>query len=43
MVRLKEIKMQNGKVFLITGANSGLGYETSKISTREGCNSHHVL
>ncbi len=36
MVRLNEIKMQNGKVFLITGANSGLGYETSKFLIERG-------
>ena len=36
MVRSNEIKMQNGKVFLITGANSGLGYETSKFLLGKG-------
>ena len=36
MVRLNEIKKQNGKIFLITGANSGLGYETSKFLLEKG-------
>ena len=36
MFRLSEIKRQDGKVFLITGANSGLGYETSKFLLERG-------
>ena len=36
MLRLNEIKSQNGKVFLITGANSGLGYETSSFLLEKG-------
>ena len=36
MVRLNEIKKQDGKIFLITGANSGLGYETSKFLLERG-------
>lgn len=36
MVRLNEIKSQEGKIFLITGANSGLGYETSKFLLERG-------
>lgn len=36
MVRMNKIKTQNGRVFLITGANSGLGYETSKFLLKRG-------
>ena len=36
MFRLNEIKKQDGKIFLITGANSGLGYETSKFLLERG-------
>ena len=34
--RLNEIERQNKRVFLITGANSGLGYETSKFLLKKG-------
>ncbi len=36
MIKLNEINMQNGRIFLITGANSGLGYETSKFLLEKG-------
>ena len=36
MVKLNEIKRQDGRIFLITGANSGLGYETSKFLLEKG-------
>ncbi len=36
MVRSNEIKRQEGKIFLVTGANSGLGYETSKFLLEKG-------
>ncbi len=36
MIRFNEIKMQDKRVFLITGANSGLGFETSKFLLAKG-------
>ena len=36
MVILNKINMQDGRLFLITGANSGLGYETSKFLLKKG-------
>ena len=36
VVRLREIKRQEKRVILITGANSGLGYETSKFLLEKG-------
>ena len=35
-VNLSEIKRQDNKIFLITGANSGLGFETSKFLLEKG-------
>ena len=36
MYRKSDFKMQDGKVFLVTGANSGLGYESSKFLLERG-------
>jgi len=36
IIRLNEIERQEKRVFLITGANSGLGYETSKFLLEKG-------
>ena len=36
IVRLNEIGRQEKRIFLITGANSGLGYETSKFLLEKG-------
>ena len=36
MIRLKDLEMQEKRIFLITGANSGLGYETSKFLLGKG-------
>jgi len=36
IVRLSEIQRQEKRVFLVTGANSGLGYETSKFLLEKG-------
>ena len=36
MVRISEIGEQVGKVFIVTGANSGLGFETSKFLLMKG-------
>tara|TARA_B100000579_G_C22762678_1_gene819781 strand:+ start:73 stop:975 length:903 start_codon:yes stop_codon:yes gene_type:complete len=36
MIRLNEIKRQDKRIFLITGANSGLGYETTKFLLERG-------
>ena len=35
-VKLSKITSQKKKIFLITGANSGLGYETSKFLLEKG-------
>ena len=36
MIKIDDINSQEGRIFLITGANSGLGYESSKMLIRKG-------
>ncbi len=36
IVKLSEIQEQKNRIFLVTGANSGLGYETSKFLLKKG-------
>ena len=36
MIKFNEIERQDKRIFLITGANSGLGYETSKFLLEKG-------
>ena len=36
MIKINDINSQEGRIFLITGANSGLGYESSKMLIRKG-------
>ena len=36
IVKFNEIGSQRNRIFLITGANSGLGYETSKFLLKKG-------
>ena len=36
MLKTEDIQSQEGRIFLITGANSGLGYESSKLLLQKG-------